>query len=178
MAQADDAHALEARVAKTVETKLERADVEAVLAAFTRRNGLPDMAFDEDGTVEMTIGDELDVTLALVPHFAGLLAVAALPEELAERDDITRRLLQANLSWPLTSGGTFARLPEGGAPAFCKLIGLAERDDRVFERELMAFAERAQAWLEEIGLTIDLPADAEDDEPARPAGAGGPHTRA
>ena len=159
---------IEALVTKTGETRLDRAEIEAVLAAFARRNGLPAMVFDEEGTIALSIADELEVTLALVAHFPGVLALVALPEELAVRGDVTRRLLQANLSWPLTAGGTFAKLPGDEAPQFCRLIGLAERDDQVFERELMAFAERAREWLEEIELVLDLPPD-EQTRPREPA---------
>jgi hypothetical protein len=152
------------------DASLTRQEVEEILAAFGSRNGLPPLVFDEDGTIELSIADEVEMVLLHVPSFPGVMAGAALPEGLGERGDLTRELLRANLSWAETAGATFVRFPGGGPYALCRLISLAGRDDRAFERELLAFAGQARDWIDEIELGLDLPRTDADAGPAPRAG--------
>lgn len=148
---------LEVRLRQINETTLEREDIEDVLAAYAKRNGLPPMMFDDNGLIDLTIKDELPLALMHIPPFPGVMASVGLPEGLAARDDILRDLLRANRSWAATGGATFAKLPDGGDYVLCRLISLADRDDEAFERAFLAFAEFALEHVRSIELAFDLP---------------------
>ena len=158
----------EARLRQINDTALEREDIEAVLAAYAERNGVPAMTFDGDGVIELSIKDELPLALLHMPPFPGVMASATLPEGLAARDDLVRDLLRANRSWAATAGVTFAKLPGGDDYVLCRMISLADRDDEAFERAFLGFAAFALDQVREIDLWLDLP----------PAGAGAAAARA
>ncbi|MCP3880491.1 MAG: type III secretion system chaperone [Sulfitobacter sp.] len=154
---------VEGRLVRIAETKLDKAAIEAVLAAFTQRNGLPAMLFDENDLIQFDLGEALDITLTPVAGFPGVLAMARLPEQISGDQRVLRELLLANLSFEDTRGGTFAKLPESETIAYCRMISLAEQDNRLFERELMGFAETTQSLIDDIELSVDL-GDCEDEE--------------
>ncbi|MCP5315830.1 MAG: type III secretion system chaperone [Chromatiaceae bacterium] len=160
---------MEQRIAGLEDAVPDRDEVEAVLAAFAARNDLAPLLFDAEGEIAFGVGDDMDLHLVHVPSFPGVMAVVTLPKEIAARDDLSRDLLKANLSWATTGGGTFGRLPESGDYVFCQLIPLTTGDDVAFEADLLAFAERAQDWLERIELALDLdPAEPPDAIRSRP----------
>ena len=160
-----DERDLEIDVAAVGNSKLRREDVEAILAAFAKRRGLAQPRFDANGEIPFTVGGELEVVLTHVAQFPGVLAAVALPRALAARPDVMRALLQANLSWQANGGGTFGRAADAGGFLYCQLMPLHERDERSFERQLLAFAARAEAWLlwieDELAWDPD-PADGAD----------------
>ncbi|MEO1018414.1 MAG: type III secretion system chaperone [Pseudomonadota bacterium] len=138
-----------------------RDDVQAVLTAFSGRHGLPAMQLDESGVLALEIGEYVAMNLVHLPHLPGLVASVDLPEEIGTRGDLLRELLEANLSFARTGGGTFAKLatdPDASAPGvqFCKLIPVVAGDDAAFERDLMGFANLAQDWLVDLELALDL----------------------
>ena len=169
MNTADLPQAPDQAISRIAETRLDRTDIEAILAKFTARNQLPALRFGDDGMTELSIAGEVDLALFLVPDFPGLMVAACLPEELAEHSDICRELLQANLGWAQAHGATFSKFPNDGPFALCRCIALATGDDRAFEQELLAFAEQAAEWIDEIELGLDLPADGGATPPAPPS---------
>jgi hypothetical protein len=151
----------EAALRQISERPCERADVAAALADLGRQIGVERLELDEQGTAEITVDGGIDVTLAHLPPLPGLVAAAAV----AEADDggvLARRLLQANTSWALTQGGSFAMLPGRPELMLCRLIPVAGRDGAALDQDLAAFVELVVAWRDQI---------AELEEPAGPDAA-------
>ena len=165
---------LDQTLAQLIGTQLEGREVEAILASFTARNGLPPLSFDGDGMAELSIGNEVELALFHLPSFPGLMVAACLPDALAAHPDLGRALLQANLSWSETGGATFAKFPNDGPFALCRGISLADRDDQAFERQLLSFSEQAAGWIDELEMALDLEPEMAvkmatgDDPPQRP----------
>jgi hypothetical protein len=157
----------EAALRELSERGCERADVAAALAELARHLGLERLELDAQGTAEITVDGEIDVTLAHLPPLPGLVA-AAVVAEAAGDGALARRLLQANTSWALTQGGSFAMLPGRPELMLCRLIPVVGRDGAALDQDLAAFVELVGAWRDEI---------AELEEPGAPD-EGGPEVPA
>lgn len=137
----------------------ERADAEAVLADLARHIGCERLELDEQGVAEITVDGDVDVMLLHLPHLPGLVAAAVVAEDAADGGALARRLLQANMSWAVTHGGTFAMLPGRPEVMLCRLVALAGRDVAGLDRELATFVDLVRVWRDEIEE------DLEDAEP-------------
>jgi hypothetical protein len=144
------------RLAQMSNVKLDDSELKKVLSEFASNRELGSLDFDEYGLVHLQVGDDMPVMLSRVEAFPGLVAIARLPEEVAESSNAMRDLLSANLSWDETAGGTFVKFPDSDVVAYCRMISLAEQDARQFERDLTAFAEAARLVIDGIGWSIDL----------------------
>ncbi|MCP5306217.1 MAG: type III secretion system chaperone [Chromatiaceae bacterium] len=152
-----------------------RENLETLLAAVAARNGAAAPRIDDDGTVVVSLADEVELTLLHRAGVSGFIAAAPMPDRLAGDPDLLLDLLCANLDWHRTAGATFAKLPDGGPCVLCGLIpasgGASDRDVQAFEKSLLDFATRAADWIDELELALDL---AGDDRAAEPRPASGP----
>jgi hypothetical protein len=103
----------------------------------------------------LTIVEAIDVCLLHLPHLAGIVAAAPMPAEVLDDAAGLRGLLQANMSWQQTQGGSFAILPAAEEPMLCRLIPLVAMDPDLLDQQLAAFVELAQDWYDQIDLYLD-----------------------
>jgi hypothetical protein len=160
---------LDAVIRAVRDSKVSRAQIEATLAAFTDRHGLPRIVFGTDNLVPMTVGEDLEVALSQPEGLPGVLAVALMPTDPGQPEKLARLLLQLNMSWADTGGGIFALLPPEREIHFCKQILVTPGDADAFERDFMGFLELARDWQCEIQLLADLPEGAPAGPPSEPA---------
>jgi Tir chaperone protein (CesT) family len=158
----------EAALQEICERGCERADVAAALANLARQLGLEGLELDEQGTAGITVDGEIDITLAHLPHLPGLVAAAVVAEAAGEDGALARRLLQANTSWALTQGGSFAMLPGRPELMLCRLVAVVGRDGAALDQELAAFVDLVRAWRDDIEEALEEPAAPEEGGPEVP----------
>ena len=127
-----------------------REHAERLVIAFGARIGVADLRLDENGEASITVDGNLVVSINYYAHLAGLVLAAPLPMAAAEDETIMRHLLQANMSWPLTDGGTFAMAPGTGFPLLLRQIPLGSLDAAAMDRYVTDFVEVAHGWHREI----------------------------
>lgn len=133
--------------------QVERDDVNEFLQDFGAFTGSDDdLTLDEQGLVSLTVDGEIEVMLAHLPHFPGIVALVEFNEELLKDPAVLRRALKANISWEQTHGGCFAVLPPTKQLMLCRLIGLVDRDLERIDDELGAFVNLARIWQESFEL--------------------------
>ena len=137
---------------------LTRDDVAEVLRDYGNHIGVRDLEMDEHGAGGLRFDDDgLELALAHLPQFPGIVAVAELDPAIRRDAELLKRLLQANLSWQLTLGGCFAVIPPRKALVLCRLIGFLDRDLERIDREFASFVDLVRRWQEalEVGLLLD-----------------------
>jgi hypothetical protein len=149
------ADGLERTLVELAERQWSREEVSGLVAAFGRSKGAEGLGLDANGMAWLTIDDAIDVCLIHLPHLAGLVAAAPMPQEVLDDAAGLRGLLQANMSWPQTQGGSFAILPAADEPMLCRLIPLVAMDPDLLDQQLAAFVELAQDWYDRIDLYLD-----------------------
>lgn len=142
---------VETLLQRTVDRRPTRADVDAAVAALGAEIGIADLALDEDGMAELSVDDDVDVTLMYLPHTPGLVLAAEVANARDLGDEELRDLLQSNLSWDLTLGGAFAMLPESEEVLLCRLMLSAGREAAELDEEIDAFVEVVRGWREALG---------------------------
>jgi hypothetical protein len=123
-----------------------RSDIEATVAALGHHLGLNGLALNEDGVAQLRIDQELDVMLVHYAQLPGLLVVVPIPEVDAGDVRHLKVLLQANMSWQLTSGGLFSTVPGTDEPALFGLLLTRDRRIADIDRELAALVACAKTW--------------------------------
>lgn len=140
-----------------------RDEAQALLDGLSAHLEMERLVLNEDGAAEMTVDGDLDVSLLHIPPLPGLVVAAAVADEGAE---IARRLLQANLSFELTQGGSFVMLPGQTVPMLCRLITVSPDNADQLDRELALFVELVRAWRDELDDFED--GDEQDTSAPRP----------
>jgi hypothetical protein len=170
--QGIDSAAVESALQQMRDVQLTREDVDKVLAELAERIGVASLALDENNVVSFTVDDEIEITLVHIPHLPGIVAASPVPDRPGERGDLLKRLLQANMSWELTHGGTFGMIPPGKELMLCRLIPLADKSVERLETELAGFAELAGSWQAQVEDFLDFLPEGDDEaaEPAPPPG--------
>ncbi|MCP3880310.1 MAG: type III secretion system chaperone [Sulfitobacter sp.] len=162
MSQATGSEDFDTVLEQVTGTQMERGEIAALLGELGQRVGLNGLTLGTDGTAVLTLDDELEIWLSHQPGFAGITVTAPLPDDPAGRPALLRQLLQSNMDWGTTGGGTFCLLPATGLLALCRRIALADRDLDRIGTELAAFVELAGTWMREISLYADLFEDTDD----------------
>lgn len=159
-----DSDVLESELAKLRETELSREEVNKILHGLGEIIGIEDLALDEHGVVELTIDDTLEVSLIHLQNFPGIVVAIAMPKGSEESAAVLRKLLQVNMSWSLTQGGSFVYVPP--QVALCRLIPLTSGDSARLDRELATFVALGKAWQAEIEACPigDAPEDVSNDQ--------------
>jgi Tir chaperone protein (CesT) family len=152
---------IEAKLMQSEEQPLDRAGLEAALAAIARRRGIRPPRFDQAGQLVLRIGRGPAVALIHAPGAALLVLVAEMPEGSAADDAVLRRALRTNGSAAISGGGCFGKIPETDTLQFMSLSPLA-MDDAELEAALIAFARLAAEWHDRIALALDLAGIAAD----------------
>lgn len=143
-----DGNEIEAELARLRETQLNREQVDEIVAGLGKIIGVDDLALDESGVAELVVDEDIELSLIHLPHFPGIVAAIPMPEGAENDGQLLRKLLQANMSWAMTQGGSFAFVPP--RVALGRLIPLTQTDSERLDRELAAFVELATAWRNEI----------------------------
>jgi hypothetical protein len=145
-----DSQRLENDLQRLKAIQVTREDVDAVLTDLAKRLGMESLTLDENNAADLVIDDAVDLSLLYLDHFPGLMAAMPLPQENGCMPARLLRLLQANMSWAMTHGGTFAMLPGQKDPVLCRLFVLLDRDAERLEQELARFVELGIAWREAL----------------------------
>jgi Tir chaperone protein (CesT) family len=113
---------------------------------FSRTLGLPGLAFDRDGIIELEVGDHIAITLGMDEHEHALfLASEVRANAAAIAPAILRRLLITNARLALRSGPSFAIVPEVDSLLLQQRIPLAGLTYPDFERAWRSFIENLEA---------------------------------
>lgn len=156
-----DSNAIESELARIRESELDREQIDEIVRGFGELIGVDDLMLDESGVADLVIDDDVELSLIHLPAFPGIVAAVAMPEGAENDGPLLKRLLQTNMSWALTQGGTFAFVPP--RVALCRLVPLTPNDSERLDRELAMFIELAKAWRDEIAAHL---AGAGDDQGA------------
>jgi hypothetical protein len=136
------------------------AQIQGLLEHFGRTLGLEGLTFDEEGLIELRIGDKLSVTLGVEPHQQTLiLSAEVLPETETLGPTLLRRVLITNARLATENGPSFAIAPEIGSLLLQQRIPLAGLDYPGFEQLWLAFLETheiAVSKLEELAPTQEV----------------------
>ena len=107
---------------------------------FGRTLGLEGMAFDQDGIIELEVGDSIAVTLGIEPGEQALfLGSEVLPQAADLTPPILRRLLITNGRLAVRSGPSFAVVPEVGSLLLQQRVPLAGLAYPDFDRIWLSF---------------------------------------
>lgn len=155
-----DADAIELELARTREVQLSREDVNDVVHGLGEIIGIEDLALDEQGVVELIIDDDVELSLIHLSNLPGIVAAAPMPEGTERNPRVLRKVLQTNMSWATTQGGSFVFVPP--RLALCRLVPLSSRDSSRLDRELAMFVDLVGAWKREV---LSCMSDADRDEP-------------
>jgi hypothetical protein len=138
---------------------------------------VPAPGFDADGTLSLSVADEVPLTLVQIDGLPGIIAAADLPAGLAGDAELLADLLAANLDWRRVGGATFGKLPGDGPVVLCRLLPVATDDGadeaagRRLERDLLDFAAVAADWIDDLEQALDLEDAGAAPPPAAPAAA-------
>lgn len=132
-----------------------REAAQAALSALAATLGMDALTLDEQGAAELVIQEKLRLSLTWGEGQPGLIAAAAMPDELASDPLALSAALQANGSWSVTQGAAFLVIPGTGKLALCRhiLLPSPEAGDvgRVLADELAAFSSLALSWVQFLG---------------------------
>ena len=178
MKSAIDAVALDRELQQLRNVRVTRADVDAVLAKLGPLIGMDSLALDAQGTADLIFDQRLPLSLVYLEHLPGV--VAAVPLTGVDEDDPATlvRLLQANMDWAQTQGGSFGLLPGRSEPMLLRLLPLktsatsatSENADAArLHRDLTAFVQLAATWQAQLAQRDDAQA-ASPDAPPPPGG--------
>jgi hypothetical protein len=156
-----DSNAIESELARLRETQLDRAQIDEIVRGLGELIGVEGLELDESGVAELVIDDDVELSLIHLPAFPGVVAAIPMPEGAENDGPLLRKLLQTNMTWALTQGGSFVFVPP--RVALCRLIPLAPSDSERLDRELATFVELAKAWRNEITAYLTGEGVDEDD---------------
>lgn len=126
-----------------------------LLADFGRAVGAPELVPDEDGYCGFRLDDAVLVQLQLNPHTGDLTLFSALgPIDAGHRAAITERLLNANLFWQGTDGGTLGLDLEGEQVVLARQVPIGQLDGPGFVQAVERFSRACDAWREYL---VELP---------------------
>lgn len=153
MALSLDSDAIESELARLRETQLDRAQIDEIIRELGEIIGVEELELDESGVAELFIDDDVELSLIHLPAFPGIVAAIPMPEGAENDGPLLRRLLQSNMTWALTQGGSFVLAPP--RVALCRLIPLANQDSERLDRELAMFVELAMSWRDEVAAYLN-----------------------
>lgn len=103
---------------------------------------LEGLMFDEEGVIELLLGDDLYLSLGVdEAGDAILLCAELLPDAAALPDGVLRRILITNASQHAKSGPTFAISPGSGGLVLQKSVSIQDVQYAEFEATLLEFIE-------------------------------------
>lgn len=112
--------------------------------------GLPELAPDEEGAVRLLFRNNLDLMLQSGSEEEEVLACATVATYDSADPAMLLDLLEANLFWQRTGGGTFAVEHSLGHVILQKAWRLESLDAETFEKELADFVGIASYWVGEL----------------------------
>lgn len=157
---------LETLLQRTVDRPPTREDLDASVAELGIHLGIDGMVLDDDGVAEITVEDDVDVTLMHLPGAPGLVLAAEVANSRDLGHDELRRILQSNMSWDLTLGGCFAMLPESDEVLLCRVVLSVGREASDLDQEIDAFTDVVRGWREVLAERLN----AVDEAPDMPGG--------
>jgi hypothetical protein len=136
---------------------------------FARTLGIEGLAFDEDGIIELEVGESIAITIGIDEQEEVLFLVSEVFAQAASlAPAILRRLLITNGRLAAGQGPSFAIMPEVGSLLLQQRIPLAGLSYPDFERIWLSFIETQEASTAKLNqlssaeaVTQDTPPDSE-----------------
>ncbi len=129
-----------------------------LLAYFGESLGLTGLTLDQNGICSILINDLFEINLAYDEESDHLILFTNLGEPEDESPEVYENLLEANLFWKDTEGGTICLDSESGDVLLVLIMRIAGIDEDSFKKTVSAFSEGAERWIELIDET-DEPED-------------------
>ncbi|MEM7026443.1 MAG: type III secretion system chaperone [Pseudomonadota bacterium] len=145
-----DPFEIERWIARLGDGAIGLAEVAELVEQYGRHIGAEGLALDDDRTAWLKIDDTVELCLFHMDHFAGIAVGARLPPAARHSEQLLRRLLQANMSWQHTHGGSFAIPSWSDEPMLCRMIPLIGIDVDELDRQMAAFVATVQSWHEQV----------------------------
>lgn len=155
---------LDDALASPAEQGMDREAIQFCLDLLATRLGQNRIPLDAAAVANIPMRDAPGLEIA---HPEGAAGVIVTRQILGAEDAVSSLMtlmLQANLDWSRSGGGSFGLSPDGRVTLSC-FIRLADFDAERAEAELEAFVELTDAWRAQAGLLLDeLPGDDAEDE--------------
>ena len=121
------------------------ADAKATLRAFAQRRGIVEDVLVGGSPILAEI-EGMEMILMAQTDYPFVLASIGLGADAADQPEACAMLLQANLDWAQTAGGTFTMTPETGEYFLKALIPVAKDGVEFLEQHIEMLFETARAW--------------------------------
>ena len=158
-----DSDQLDKEFAELADAWLTREQMDGRITELGRHLGLDGLALDDAGmaVLEMT-DDGMEIVLWHPPDSPALIASAPVGGAETVATPLLTHLLQANMDWGFTLGGTFGMDPDGKQLMLSKVMMVANRTIGQMDTDLAQFLKLARTWRDDILAFIG------DDEPDAP----------
>ncbi len=134
--------------------------IETILADFGHRNGLEELAFDDNGVCRLVLDDVFDIDIELDGSEVSFFAVLGSMDGVGP--GMLRRMMGANLTGDKTGEATLAIDEMSESVMLCRRLPADGLSYPAFERALEGFFEGFQRWRQKLGdqkLEDDLALD-------------------
>ncbi|MCP3881572.1 MAG: type III secretion system chaperone [Sulfitobacter sp.] len=163
MAIPGESERVDTEIIKLADTELTRAQIDARLADLGHYLDLDELSLDEEGMAVLEMDDALSMSLIHLPGSPGLIVSAPVGNAELVPTELLAHLLQSNMDWELTQGGTLGVDPTGKHLLISRVLIVADRSAKQMDGDLAGFLELARNWRDETLAFIG-----DDDEPQTP----------
>ena len=129
---------------------------DGIVAELASVIGLPELRLDATGSAAVAL-DEVLVTILLDEGESRFVLMSSLGTVDADRSEAMAALLDANLFWLQTAGGTVARDAGTGATVLLRAMALEGLAFSVFEAAIQGFVSTAERLRARLGATPPEP---------------------
>lgn len=143
---------------------MSKENVQVLLKQFGNTIGLADLALDEEGFCSLTFDDQIVLNLQYDQRTENIVIFAELGKIKDEGAlKVYARLLEANIFWKETGGGTLCVEPKTMTAILEYQEAVAHMNDVRFQRLIEGFINTAEYWishLDELQTDVALQPDA------------------
>ncbi|MEW4486714.1 type III secretion system chaperone [Thalassoglobus sp. JC818] len=142
-----DADQIEKDIMVLKDVTLSRQSIDDLMQSLGEMIGVEEeggLALDDDGIVEVIVDNDVELTIAHLPHLPGVVVAAPMPEEAASNAQVLRYALRMNLNWMNIEGGCFSFVEP--YLAMCKFIPLHQGTAAKLDQELARFIGKSKQW--------------------------------
>ena len=150
-----DTGALEDELQQLRDLRLTREDVDTLLDELGQRIGIEALKLNPQGVADLVFHDQLPLSLVYLEHLSGVVAAVPLTQLDADDPVALTQLLQANMNWAQTQGGSFGMIPGHPEPMLLRLFVPRPGDAQRLEQQLAAFVQLATQWRDKPGTDAE-----------------------
>ena len=144
-----DADQIEKDIMVLKDVTMSRQSIDDLMQSLGEMIGIEDengLALDDDGIVEVIVDNDVELTIAHLPHLPGVIVAAPMPEETASNPQVLRYALRMNMNWMNIEGGCFTFVDP--YLAICKFIPLHQGTAAKLDQQLARFIGKSKQWKE------------------------------